>query len=443
MRMRGLLVAAVVLAALAGGLWWSNKRKEAEAKKPPVNPDTPTILSIRPDRVARIDIRQAGGSTALERRAGKWELTAPQPLTADLEPVGAMLSTLSALTAVRIVEEVPADLAQYGLASPPVQLKVTQKDGRIRQVFIGDETPTADGFYARVDGDPRVFMIAGYAKTTLDRSANDLRDKRLLTFDPGRLTRLELAAKGQSLEFGRSSQNEWQILRPKPLRADGGQVEELVRRLRDASMELPASEEEARKTAAAFAAGTLIAIAKVTGPAGTEQLTVRRDKDKNFYARSSVVEGIYRIAGDLGAGLDRGLEDFRNKKVFDFGWTDPARIEVRDGANQATYTRTGQRWMSGSRQMEPASMQMLVDKLRELAATGFPERGFTTAAIELAVTSEDGKRVERAALSRTGNDWFARRENEPTIYQLDAKAVQELQQAFAAVKEAPQPKKKK
>jgi hypothetical protein len=56
--------------------------------------------------------------------------------------------------------------------------------------------------------------------------------------------------------------------------------------------------------------------------------------------------------------------------------------------------------------------------------------------MDLAVTSSDGSRVEKAALSKTGNDWFAMRQNEPTIYQLDASAVDELQKAIASVKEA-------
>ena len=39
------------------------------------------------------------------------------------------------------------------------------------------------------------------------------------------------------MEFGRNAQNEWQIVKPKPQRADNGQVEELVRKLGDARMD--------------------------------------------------------------------------------------------------------------------------------------------------------------------------------------------------------------
>jgi hypothetical protein len=443
MRMRGLLIALLLLAALAGGIWWSNKAKQAEASKPSADASSPKILSVPETRIARIEIQKAGGDAVIERHGTRWELTAPKPLPADQDAVSSMMTTLSSLSADRVVEDKAGDLSQYGLIRPALALLVTEKGGKTRRLLIGDEAPTGSGFYARVEGDPRVFTIASYTKTTLDKSPNDLRDKRLLTFDSDKLTRVELLAKGQDLEFGKNNQNDWQILKPRPLRADGGQIEELIRKLKDAKMDLSVSAEDARKAAAAFNSGAQVALAKVTDAAGTQQVQVRKDKDKNYYAKSSAVEGVYKVAGDLGDGLDKGLDDFRNKKVFDFGWSDPSKIEVRDGARQTVYTKSGDKWMSGAKQMDFSSLQNLVDKLRDLAAAKFPDQGFTTPALEFAVTSNDGKRVEKAALAKAGNDWLAKRENEPALYQLDPKAADDLQKAVSSVKEAAPPPKKK
>ena len=56
-------------------------------------------------------------------------------------------------------------------------------------------------------------------KTSVDKSLNDLRDKRLLTVSADKISRIELVRKNQDIEFGRNK-DEWQILKPKPLRAD-------------------------------------------------------------------------------------------------------------------------------------------------------------------------------------------------------------------------------
>ena len=63
---------------------------------------------------------------------------------------------------------------------------------------------------------------------------------------------------------------------------------------------------------------------------------------------------------------------------------------------------------------------------------------------EATVTSNEGKKVEKVTIRKQGTDYFAQREGEPSIYQLEAKAVDDLQAAASAVKEAaPEPVKKK
>jgi hypothetical protein len=441
MRTRGLLIAVILLAALAGGVWWSNKTEEAKAKKPPAD-ESPKILSIPTAQIVKIDIRRASGeTTVLDRSSGKWQITAPQAYPADSSAIETVASSLASLPSDRLVEEKTSDLGQYGLAKPALAIDIGLKDGKAQHLLVGDETPTGNGFYAALQGDPRVFTIPAYIKSSIDKTSGDLRDKRLLRFSSYQLTRVELAAKGQDIEFGKNNLNEWQILKPRPLRADGGQVEDLITRLTEASLDPNATAEDAKRAAAAFASGTRVAIARVTDSSGTQQLEVRRDRDKSYYAKSSVVEGVYRIPSNIGDALDKGLEDFRNKKIFDFGWNDPTRIEVHEGARQTVYEKPADKWMSGGKEMDSAAMQLVIDKLRDLAATKFPETGFTTPALELTVTSGEGKRVERVALSKAGDGWIARRENEPTLYQLDASAVADLQKALAGVKPAAPAKK--
>ena len=125
------------------------------------------------------------------------------------------------------------------------------------------------------------------------------------------------------------------------MRADGSQVEDLIRKLKDAKMDASVSAEDAKKAATAFASGTKVAIATVADSSGTQQLEVRKvqhDKDKDYYAKSSAVEGVYKVTAELGDGLDKKLDDFRNKKLFDFGFTDPEQ-----GAGRQSRLRQGRR----------------------------------------------------------------------------------------------------
>jgi len=439
-KFKGLLIAVIVLAGLGGGVYWSDKAKQAE-EKAPAKDAPPKILTIPDDQFKVIRLQKTGGDTTVVQKsdAGKWEIKQPKPLAADQDSVGSVVSALSSLTSDRLIEDKASDLAQYGLASPSIEVIVTKKDGKTEDLLVGDDTPTGGSTFVKLKNDPRVFSVSSGTKSSLDKSSKDLRDKRLLTFDSDKLTRVELQAKGQTVEFGKNNQNEWQILKPKPLRADGSQVEELVRKLKDAKMDTSVSDEDAKKAVTAFASGTRVGVANVSDSAGTQTIEVRvvsKDKDKNYYAKSTAVEGIYKVGNDLGEGLDKDLNSFRNKKLFDFGFNDPTKVSI----DKTTYEKNAEKWMAGGKQMESATVQAVVDKLRDPASTKFLDSGTGATVLEAAITSNDGKRHEKVAIMKQGAGYIAKRENEPSVYELDAKAVEELQKTASEVKEFQPPK---
>jgi len=443
MKNSGLIIAAVVLAALTGALYWSNRHPPSEDTAKASLDTPPKILSLKQEDISKIAIRKKGGEELdlAKGDAGKWQITAPKSLGADQESVSRLLSTVSSLNADRLVEEKAGDLSQYGLAQPALELDVITKDGKPQKLFVGDDTPAGSAVFAKLDGDPRIFTLATYNKSNIDKTANDLRDKRLLTVDFDKLSQIELATKKQNIEFGRNQQ-EWQIVKPKPLRADNFQVEEIVRKLRETKMDASSTDADAKKAAAAFANGTQVATAKVTDTASTQELQIRKSKD-DYYAKSTAVPGVYKVSSDLGKELDKTVDEFRNKKLFDFGYDDPNKVELHDGAKAYFLTKGGQDWWSpDSKKMESSSVQALVDKIRELSASKFVDAGFTAPALEVTVASNDGKRVEKVLISKSGDTYIAKRDNELALYQLDSSSVADLQKVAAGVKPVPPPAKK-
>ena len=446
MRLRGLAIAVVVLLALSGAVYWSNKAKKAEEGKP-AEGAPPQVLTIPSGDIQQVEVRKFGAEPVVLRRqdAGLWSMTSPPQWPVDQDAASAIVTTVSSLSSERMVEEKPADLAAFGLSTPSIEVNIGLKNGKSRKLLLGDDTPTGGGSFAKVDGDAKVYVLGSFAKSSLVKTPRDLRDKRLLTYSAEKLTRVELTTKGQTVEFGKNGQGEWQIVKPRPLRADGGQVEDVIRKLGEARMDAALTEDDEKKSTAAFNGAAPVATVRVTDATSTQQLEVRRDKDKNTYARSSVVAGAFKVSNDLGDALDKSLADFRNKKLFDFGFSDPTKVEVRDGQKQSAFDKSGEKWMSGGKQMDPAGINGLVDKLRDLAAIKFVDSGFTTPVFEAAVTSNDGKRVERVLISKQGASCFAQRAGEPSIYELDAKTVDDLQKVLADIKEfqPPKPAKKK
>ena len=446
MRFRGLTIAAVLLLGLAVGLYFADKQKATEAAKPPADAP-PKILVIPDGDITKVTLKKkTGDPVVLQKANNKWQMVAPKPFLVDQEAANTLAAAASTVSSDRVIEDKATDLASYGLATPSLQVEITTKDGKNRKLLFGDDTPTNSGAYAMLEGDSRLFTVASFVKTGLDKSVNDLRDKRLLTFDQDKLSRVELIAKHQDVEFGRDK-DQWQIVKPKPLRADGLQIEELIRKLKDAKMDLAVSEDDAKKALASFAGGTPVATVKLTDPSGTQQVDVRKVKD-DYYAKSSVVDGVHKVPADVGTGLDKGLDDFRNKKLFDFGFNDPNRIEMHDNGKAYSFEKKGEDWLAAGKKMDSTSVQSFLDKLRDFSATKFIDAGtFGAPVIDITVTSNDGKRVEKLLIAKTGSDYIAKRDTEPSLYGLDAKAVDELTRAASDVKPPaappPAPPKKK
>ena len=439
MSVRGLGIAAVLLAVLLGLVYWSDKTQKAEEEAKSSNPAN-RVVNLKEDDVRKVEIaRKDSAPLVMERPAAdkSWEMKSPEPLRVDQESASALVSAFTGLSQDRVVEEKASDLSAYGLNSPSVAVTVTA-GGKTERLLVGDETPTGGNFYAKLDNDPRVFTIYSGTKTSLDKTPKDLRDKRLLTFDSGKVSRVELSAKGQTIEFGKNASNEWQIVRPRPLRADNFAVEDLVGKLRDARMDTTASDEDLKKAASGFAGASRVATVSVTDASGAQSIEVRKKGD-DYFAKSSIVNGIHKIGNDVGEALNKGVDDYRNKKLFDFGFNDPSKVEITDAGKTYSFTKSGEKWSAGGKTMDAVGVQSLIDKLRDLSATKFVESGFTTPSTEIIVTSSEGKRTEKVLISKSGDQYLARRENEPATYVLDAKAVEELLRAAADVKEPPPP----
>ena len=439
MQFRGLLIAAAALALLGGLVWWSNK---AEAtKETAADPNAPPkIIEIAAEKIQKVNITKDGETTTLERMAdNRYRLIAPKELAADQDAASGVFTSLTSFIADRVVEEKAAQLGPYGLEKPVLTVDVVQKDGKVVKLLIGDETPTSGSSFAKLEGDPRIFTVASHNKASVDKTWRDLRDKRLLTFDSEKLSRLELTAKGQTVEFGKNTNGEWQIVKPRPLRADGNQVEELLRKLKDAKMDTSLPEDEAKSAATKFGTAALVGTANATDASGRQTIEIRKDKGGDFFAKSSAVEGVHKITADIGEGLNKTLDDFRNRKLFDFGWTDPGRIEIKDGAAVRAFAKTGDKWTSGGKEMDSTSVQALVDKLREMSAIKFVEKGGGETALEATVATADGKRTEKVSITKSGNSYFAVRDSEPSVYELDGKFVEDLRRAAADVKAPPAP----
>jgi hypothetical protein len=443
MKSGGLITALGVLVVLGGLVWWSNKHPSTPdtSKTPPA----PKLISVDQKQIEGIVLAKPGSDPIeLAKLADSWTIVKPTPMPADQDAVGMLTSTLATLNADRLIDEHPASLNEFGLTNPPVEIDVTMKGGKTTKLLLGSDTPAGTGTYVKLAGDPKVYTLPTYTKAGFDKTVNDLRDKRLLTFNQDKLTAVAVTGKGPTFEFGKNAQGDWQITKPKPMRADSLQVDDLIRKLKDAKMDLTAADYDPKAVAAQFASGEKVGTVSTTDNTGTQTLEIHKGKGKDakdagYYAKSSVVAGFYKVAGDLGDSLGKSVDDYRNKKLFDFGFNDPTKLEI----NGTAYQKSADKWTSGSTQYEAGTVQSVIDKLRDLSASKFSEKMSGAQTLTVAVTSGDKNRYEKVTISKDGAAYNAQRDGEPAVYVIDAKDVDDLQKAISGIKQQQAPPKKK
>ena len=445
MQSRGLLIGVAVLAALSGLMWWSDKKANDEAKGLAKDSKSVKLVNL-PARDLSDIVLQRKDEPAVHllknAAANKWELVSEPKFPIDNDAVMTLATNAATVSSDKLIDENAADMTQYGLEPAKFTVELKDKSGKSSKLLIGDETPVGNLFYVRLPSDKKVYTIPNYTKSGFDKSANDLRDKRLLILDETKLSKLELVKKAETLEFTRNPKGGWQLVKPQPYRIDTVMVDGLYNKAREAKMD-PALSEELKKTyATQFAAAPVIATLKATDAAGTQQLEVRKSKENLYLAKSGSVPGIYKVADELGTALDKSLNDFRNRKLFDFGFEDPARIQIQSGGKASLLERKGEDWLLNGKKLDGATVTPFLEGLRGLSALNFVKTGFTTAVFEATVTQSDGKTTEKVMVSKTGNFHYAKREGDAVEYEIDPKAFTDLEAALAGLKEPGAVKKK-
>lgn len=445
MKMKQLIAAAIVLAALTATLYWSNHRKHADNSAATGAGATTKIISLKQDDISKLEIKKLNGDDVVLNRAApdRWKITSPTPLVADQDTVSTILYTLSPLDNATVVEEKTGDLKAYGLADPAVTVSATEKDGKTQTILIGDDTPTGGSAYAMLSGDPKVFSVPTNTKTSLNKSLSDLRDKRLLPIDFDKIDSVQITSPKLNMTFG-SDNGQWTVRTPKDVRGDTSKLENVIEKLRVADMDPSTPEADQKKAAAEFASGTPVATVKATDASGTQELQVRKNGG-TYYAKTTAMVGAYKVPDALAEAIGGNIEDFREKRLFDFAADNPNKIEMHDGTKAYYLSRSGDDWWEDGKKLDAISADGLLRAIRKLTATKFVNAGYANPAITLNVISNDGKRVEKVGIAKAGKDYIAKRENDALLYEVPSADVDDITKSaddLKPVEPPPAPAKK-
>ena len=425
----------IVLAGLVGYIYF------VESKKPAAGTETKEeAFSVQADDIEEVIIKAADGETtrAQKGEAG-WRVTEPVKAEGDSNQLSSIASSLSSLEIQRVVEENPTNLANYGLEPARVEVSFrTKGDGQPRRLLIGDKTPTGDDLYAKQPDTKRVFLISSMLDNTFNRTPFDLRDKSVLKYDRDKVDTVEVARGTTTLQFVKQG-FEWTLEKPFHARAEFSAVEGLLGSLSTAQIQkfVEAKAGDLRTYGLDAPAVT----ATVSAGGTRTSLLIGKGVQDTRYAKDSSRPDVFMVSGNLFLDLQRDLDDFRRKNVFDFRPFTANRVEIRRGATTQVFEKAKDKdgnsvWQLGGKTVETAKTENSLMTLADLRADGFETASHPSLkSPEMTVIARfDDSKNETVTFGRAGGNVYAAHAGEPGAARLSASAYEDAIKALDALK---------
>ena len=440
--MRGLrstIALVVVLGGLGAYIYFVTWKKTPEAQG---SKQEKVFAGLEADKVQELKVTSDKGEvTSLKKENGAWQLTSPVMSKADESEASAITNALGQLEIVRVIDENPTDLKEYGLATPKVEVDFkAANDKDVRRVQLGDKSPTGSDVFAKRNDDKKVFLVASFQETTFNKSTFDLRDKIVMKIEREKVDGIEVNAGGKKIELAKD-QADWKITQPVQVKADFGAVEGLVGRIQTTAMKSlvtdNASPADLKKYGLDKPATTIDL--KMGSARATFALGGKAD-DNNIYARDMSKPAVVTVDKSIEDELKKGADDYRRKDIFEFRSYNANRVEFTRGGQTVVFEKVkgeGKDAMDKWRRASPNpadadkdKLETMLSRLSNMRATGFVDAkaktGMEMPALTVLAKFDDNKKEERVSFGKVDNDVFVSRPGEAGAAKVDASEFNEV-----------------
>jgi len=174
LRLRNILILAVILLALGGYFYFSSRPEPPPPKEPEL---FAWLIEMEEIEHIEIELPREGKSQAFIKEADRsWHFDDPERTGVDMERWGGGIPLLLSGPGVdRIISENATEeqLTRFGLTQPLMKLTLTLEDENILNINVGDKTPGGTNFYVQVPGANAVALVDYTWYEVLERLVTD------------------------------------------------------------------------------------------------------------------------------------------------------------------------------------------------------------------------------------------------------------------------------
>lgn len=426
----GLWIALALLAMVGGGIGYLLYQ---DSKGPTETP--PSEARVFPSglkELAGIRLERPGETPIQLRGSGdaNWRIDAPAAYAADPLMVGEIIGMLRTLEAERTLDVSGASLRDFGLETP--MLRVAVVEGEQEQVLaVGGVNPTGSSRYAKLNGSEKLYLVGMATVNALNKTLGDLRQKRLIEASEYSAQRITLESPAGKRELVRRDGRDWTFGEIEGFFADQRLMSEMVTQVVSLRTDAAALNGESLPEAR-FRAMPLYARVTVATESKTETAELRGSPG-NVYASSATLGGIYPVPAEIDNFLRKPLAEFRDLRVFRFGFTDVFSLRYEGAGLTLELQKPNKDWLAGGKKVDATAANQLVDELRSATAAEYREGEAPGTVIHtIRVQTADG-RDETVTFHKGDEANFAARAGEKGYYRLPEGFLKAVESAAAGL----------
>jgi hypothetical protein len=332
MKLGKLIIYLVILVAVVGWVYVVEIRYRPEQKKQ--EEAGKKIVQLEKDKIVKIGLATAkNGKVEIQKPEKDWVITEPIRTKADTFAVDNLLTTIADATAEKVIMEKDVKWADYGLDKPDFTVDVSTADKKA-EILFGASNPSKTSYYVRVDGDPKLLLVADTLKISLNKSIFDIRDKSVVGIAPEDVERVALSIKGKQIELKREGTDKWMVTAPERFRVKNSVVTSDLRTITN----LKAKEiiDSPSKEGDEYGLQNPQESIELSGPKRELTLLIGKAKEQkgsstapaDRYARIKGHDPVYLLDGRTLDGVKTDPKELRDRSLLTFNPPDIERVQV-------------------------------------------------------------------------------------------------------------------
>jgi hypothetical protein len=427
MRFRNTLVLALIFAALGAYLYLVEFQRAAhEGEKQ-------TLFSFDTADVKSVTLEYPDRKITVERADGDWKITAPIQDKADKVTVDNLVRAIAECEVKKTLDDVGDDLAPYGLDKPKVTVQVALAKGELPAIRVGKTSPVGFSTYLQRSDEKKIYLTNSAFQSGMEKQVKDLRDKKIVAFDTGAVTRIALDRGADSTVLTKNG-DAWRIEKPADYAADASTVAALLSSLESLrAKDFPSEGSDDLKPFGLDQPRLAVSLtAGADGPV-TRILFGKDAEDKSVYVKVGDRPTIYTVGDWSFRDSDKKTGDLRDKTIVGVSRDDVQEIRIDHAGFDAVRLLRGDggAWKFGEGEGTPVSAtvdqflndlvslkgyEIVTDEAADLVPYGLAPANLTITLI--------GKEETPLATARFGShqpkppatEYTAMRAGSPTVY---------------------------